>query len=108
MTNNPPIQTFAIPLPWSSFDANHPSKVGEAVRQIGVIVSDGEWHPWHAVMTEVISSTGLLPKTVNGLLGGMVRTGGLERRGKYDQRAKRDKTFDKRKVRLSSPARSSR
>lgn len=97
-----------IPLPWNSFDATHPSKVGEAVRQIGGIVSDGDWHAWHAVVTEVGSSTGLLPKTVSNLINGMVRTGGLERRGEYNQRAKRDRTFDKREVRISLPARSSR
>ena len=67
------------PIPWPGFDIDHDSCVARAVRRIGEILADGQWHRWTDIVAPVCAEFGLKPKTVDLLLYKMAQTGGVER-----------------------------
>jgi hypothetical protein len=76
-------------IPWEGFNPDYPGHVAPACRQITQLLSDGCWHPWADIVVTVAEAHGLAPKTVSGLLRGMVRLGTVERRGTYRRKPKR-------------------
>lgn len=91
------MEATITPVPWRGFDIHHKSRVGSAVREIGAILSDGEWHGWTEI-TAVAVRFALEQKTVSNLLHGMISQGAVERRGAYYKAC--GEVHDSREVRL--------
>jgi hypothetical protein len=91
----------ATPIPWEGFDPSRYTRYAAACRQIGELLSDGEWHRWRDVADPVAASTNLLPRTVDSVLRQMVRnTGTVERRGRVPK-GRQPPRRDRRMVRLA-------
>ena len=73
-----------------------PSRVAAACRQVGDLLTDGDWHAWRDIVAIAATAHQLQPKTVDNLIRGMIGTGCLERRGRYRYR------HDARRIRLAA------
>jgi hypothetical protein len=76
--------------PW---DPHRGERIGPVWDRILTTLGDGRWHPWTAVIDEVVPGSDVQVKTINNLIYSGLRNGHLVKKGQYFRKTRKDTRF---------------